>query len=161
MDKPLSFDTFHSIAEVAATFAGFVGLMVVLMRNDHQFARHLIIDFLFVTLGTVVFAYLPELIAGVGWSEDTTWRIACGSFGAYHLGIYSASNFRQKTIRPQGPMQLTLTVVSAPVILLKLAVGAGFGVNYAYEIYLLGLVWLVSMAIYIFSLMVLEETTQE
>ncbi len=116
--------------------------------------------FFFVTLGNVIFAYLPELIAGVGWSEDTTWRACCGLFGAYHLWIFTASIFRQKVIRPQGPLELTISVVSVPVILLKLAVGGGFGLDYAYEIYLLGLVWLVGIAIFTFSLMVLEEATE-
>ena len=157
----MSFDTFHSIAEVAATFAGFVGLMVVLMRSDHAFARHLIVDFLYVTLGAVVFAYLPELIAGVGRSDTAAWRISCGSFGAYHLWIYTVSIVRQKTLRPQGPIQLMITIASAPVILLKLAVGAGFLVNHAHEIYFLGLAWLVFIAIYVFSMMVLEETGRE
>ena len=52
-------------------------------------------------------------------------------------------------------------VASFPVVGLKLAVGLGFLMPWAFEIYLLGLVWCVGISGYLFSMILLESAKRE
>ena len=128
--------------------------MSVIRRGDHEYSRHLLKDFLVVTLGVVLFAFLPELIAGFSLSDDTTWRIANGLFGLAHLVAISASLRRDAQA---SPWRWAVAFCGLSVILLKLFVGAGFLLGYAYHIYLLGLIWLIGVAIYRFAEIVMYE----
>ena len=127
--------------------------MSVIRRRDHGYSRHLLKDFLVVTLGVVLFAFLPELIAGFGLSDDTTWQVATGLFGLAHLAAISVS-LRRDAVSGWG---WGMGFCGFSVILLKLFVGAGFLLSHAYYIYLLGLIWLIGVAIFRFTEIVMYE----
>jgi hypothetical protein len=48
------------------------------------------------------------------------------------------------------------SVSSCPVIGLKLAIGLGFLLSYAYDIYFLGLLWLIGVSAYLFALILFD-----
>ena len=56
-------------------------------------------------------------------------------------------------------IQKTVTLVSLPILALKLAVAAGFFLSYAGSVFYLGLLWHLCIAIHIFSDIVLLEAS--
>ena len=97
-----------------------------------------------------MFAFIPELLSGV-FSEETTWRLANGIFGLYHLFLILYHQARQRSIRANTPVQWVIVFLSFWVVGLKLAVGLGYLLAWAYEIYYLGLLWLIGIAGYLFT----------
>ena len=79
------------------------------------------------------------------------WRVVCGVFGLYHLFLILRHQIKLKSVRANTPIQLTITLLSFPVVGLKLAVGLGFLLAYAYEIYYLGLLWFIGVSAYLFA----------
>jgi len=77
-------------------------------------------------------------------------------FGLYHLFLILQHQFKQRSIRANTPIQLTVTLLSLPVVGVKLAVGMGFLVAHAYEIYYLGLLWLVGVSAYLFAMILFD-----
>lgn len=53
-------------------------------------------------------------------------------------------------------MHILITLLSFPVVGLKLAVGLGFLLSYAYDIYFLGLLWLIGVSAYLFALILFD-----
>ena len=52
---------------------------------------------------------------------------------------------------------MAITLLSFPVAGLKLAVGLGFLLPFAYEIYYLGLLWLVGASAYLFAMILFDK----
>jgi hypothetical protein len=81
-------DVLQTIAEVAATFAGFTGVISVFGRTGDsnewplQGARSIIEA----SLATILFALLPFVIHGFGADSQATWRISSGCFLALVVG---------------------------------------------------------------------------
>lgn len=153
----MNFDAFRTIAEIAIALTGFIGIVVVLQPGDKAFSRLSIYTIMGTSLGTVLFAFLPDLLDEVLGSE-ATWRVACGSFGFYHLHLIINQQVKQRAIRPNTPIQLAITLLSLPVVALKIAVGLGFLLPYAYDIYYLGLLWCVGIAGYLFATLLFDAT---
>jgi hypothetical protein len=80
------------------------------------------------------------------------WRVACSTFGIYHLVIFALHVVRQRSVKQMSALQKTLTAASVPVIGLKLSVGLGYLVSYAYSIYYLGLIWQLVIACSAFAI---------
>jgi hypothetical protein len=83
--------------------------------------------------------------------------VSCGAFGLYHLYLIINHQVKQRSIRSNTPMQLVITILSFPVVGLKIAVGLGFLMSFAYDIYYLGLLWLVGVTAYLFALILLDD----
>ena len=75
----------------------------------------------------------------------------------YHLYLIVSHQAKQRGIRKNTPFQLAVTILSFPVVGLKLAVGLGFLITYAYDIYYLGLLWLLGIASYFFVIILLDD----
>jgi len=83
-----------------------------------------------------------------GWRADAL---------AYHLYLIVSYQAKQRGIRKNTPFQLAVVIASFPVVGLKLAVGLGFLLTYAYDIFYLGLLWLLGIASYMFVLVLLDD----
>ena len=124
--------------------------------RESGFARLLLASMLQTTLGAAFIAVLPDPLLHIT-SPPVTWRIVCGAFGLYHLGIFSAHLRRQRSLAQMSAVQKVVTIASVPVIALKLAVGRGFLLNFAYPIYYLGLIWLLAVGCYAFVLILFDD----
>lgn len=153
-------NAFPAIAEVSATLAGFIGIVVVLQHRDRSFSRLGLTTILGTSLGATMFSFVPDWL-GQFLSTEATWRLATGSFGLYHLLLIVNHQARQRSIRANTPVQLIITLLSFPVVGLKLAVGLGFLLQHAYAIYYLGLLWLVGVAAYLFAMILFDDATDE
>jgi hypothetical protein len=90
-------ENLRTIAEVATTFAGFTGIVVVLgHRSSGAWSaseRSTIRILLETSIGTVLFALLPPIILESFSSPFTGWRVSAGLFTAYHLAIVVRADF--------------------------------------------------------------------
>ncbi len=151
---------FYTIAQIAITLTGFIAVLVAIQHEDNRFSRLAVVTIFGTTGGALVFAFLPDLLMNIVRPE-TAWRIACGTFGLYHLGLIVNHQFIQLQFKQNSPVQLAIVILSIfPVVFLKIAVGFGFFLNYANEIYLLGLVWCIFIPLYLFSMIILAYTKQ-
>jgi hypothetical protein len=133
---------FQTIAEIAITLIGFVGIFLAFSAERARTSRSELVDFLQSAMGATVFAFLPLVLSGVV-EQRTLWRVSCGLFGIFHLAIWAWSVRAHLAVRRFSIVEWSFTVASLVVIGLKLAVGVGFLVSWGYQIYLLGLVWLI------------------
>jgi hypothetical protein len=99
----------------------------------------------------MLFAYVPELLQK-SLGPDLSWRIANGAFGLYHLFLIINHQARQLQFRANTPIQLVIVILSVfPVVSLKLAVGLGYLMAYAYDVFLLGLLWCIFIPAYLMA----------
>jgi hypothetical protein len=63
--------------------------------------------------------------------------------------------------RPFSRLGLATILASLPVVGLKLAVGLGFLMPWAFEIYYLGLLWCVGIAAYLFAMILFDASDAE
>lgn len=152
----MNFDSYRTIAEVSIALTGFLGIIVVLQHKDKPFMRLQLIGILQTTLGAALFSFIPDFL-GHFLNAEAAWRLACGSFGLYHLYLIVSHQAKQRGIRKNTPFQLAVTIASFPVVGLKLAVGLGFLLPYAYDIFYLGLLWCLGIASYFFVIILLAD----
>lgn len=153
----MNFDSYRTVADIAVALIGFIGIILVLKHRDKSFSQLGLSTILGTSLGAMMFSFVPDFL-GNFLSSDTTWRVACGSFGLYHLFLIINHQARQQSIRSNTPVQLAITLLSFPVVGLKLAVGMGFLLSYAYDIYYLGLLWLIGVTAYLFALILFDNS---
>lgn len=152
----MNFDAFRTISEISVTLTGFIGIVIVLQHRDKSFSQLGLFTILATTLGAALFGFLPDLLSGL-FDATTTWRISCGVFGFYHLFLILYHQFKQKVLRSNTPVQWLIVVLSFPVAGLKIVVGFGYLLSYAYEIYYLGLLWCVGIAGYLFAMILFDK----
>ena len=152
----MDFDSFRIIAEIAVGLTGFVGIIIVLLRRAGGYPRVLLVTFLQLTLGAAFFALFPDFLSYL-LAPESMWRVATGTFGLYHLAILVQHQWKRWSAWRMGLLQTAVTIASLPVIGLKLAVGLGFLLPYAYSIHYLGLIWFLGTACFAFVLILLRE----
>ena len=155
MPETLDFDALRTIADIAVALAGFIGIILVLQHRDAAFMAIGMTTIFGTSFGAMMFALLPDFLSGI-LSTEMMWRVVCGVFGLYHLFLIIRHQVKQKSVRANTPTQLTITLLSFPVVGLKLAVGLGFLIAYAYEIYYLGLLWLIGVSAYLFAMILFD-----
>jgi hypothetical protein len=155
--EQIDFDSFRTIAEISVALTGFIGIILVLKHRDKSFAQLGLSTILGASLGAMMFSFVPEFL-GNFLSAETAWRVACGSFGLYHLFLIINHQVRQRSLRANTPIQLAITLLSFPVVGLKIATGLGFLLSYAFDIYYLGLLWMVGVSAYLFSMILFDNS---
>ena len=152
------FEAYYSISNLAVALTGFIGIIVALQYKDHRFPRLALSTILATSVGAMLFAYVPGLLQKT-LGPEMSWRVATGSFGLYHLFLIFNHQVRQLRFRANTPTQMVIVILSVfPVVSLKLAVGMGFLMSYAFDIFLLGLLWCVFIPAYLLAMILLEDT---
>ncbi len=151
-------ETFQTIAEISATFVGLAGIVIaVSTRNVDRKTDNTLLGIFAAALSALFFAFFPELILGGFPESHSDWRLVCGVFGVFHLLVSAPAVFiPQRRTREEA----ILVVLSQPSIWLKIAVGAGFLLPYAYQIYLLGLIWMLGVSMFYFVRYVFRMSSQ-
>jgi hypothetical protein len=151
------FDAYYAISNIAVALTGFIGIIVALQHKDQRFPRLALSTIIATSVGAMLFAYLPELLQNL-LGNELSWRVANGSFGLYHLFLIVNHQSRQLQFKANTPVQLLIVLLSLfPVVALKLAVGLGYFMAYAYDIYLLGLLWCIFIPAYLFAMILLPK----
>lgn len=150
------FDAYYAISNIAVALTGFIGIIVALQHADHRFPRLALTTIFATSVGAMLFAYMPALLGNV-LGADTGWQIASGSFGLYHLFLIVNHQRRQLRFKANTPVQLLIVALSVfPVVSLKLAVGLGWFMAHAYNIYLLGLLWCIFIPAYLLARVLID-----
>ena len=160
MSETVDFEALRTIAEISVTLAGIGGIIVVIQHRDAAFMALGMTTIFGTSFGAMMFALLPDFLSGI-LSTTTMWRVVCGVFGLYHLFLILQHQIKQRSIRANTPIQLLITLASFPVVAAKLAVGLGFFLAYAFEIYYLGLLWLIGVSAYLFALIIFDNPQVE
>ncbi len=160
-------DILRTLSEVATAFAGFTGIVVVLggrargeWRTNDTTA---VIVLLAASLGVVFFGFVPDLARAAHLEPSQAWRVSTFLFATYHLllilGSLRDSNRALARGEPRfGPKRMapvTIAVVT-PIILAQFLTAAGLFPSWLFFFYLLGLLWLLLMATYVFGVLLLE-----
>src|SRR5262245_40678494 len=123
-----------TIAQVAATFAGFSGVVIVLGRRGHGAWQRFVIKFILLTaLGVLFFSFVPDVVAAAHIGDTGSWRVAMALFASYHLAVIGwvfaeerrariLPEFQQRLPRSRAP----LVAGGSVVILFQFAEAAGF-----------------------------------
>jgi hypothetical protein len=83
-------------------------------------------------------------------------RISVALAGFIGIVLALQHQYKQRSIRANTPTQLAITLLSFPVAGVKLAVGLGFLLAYAYEFYYLGSLWMVGVSAYLFAMILFD-----
>jgi len=157
-------DVLMAIAQVAATFAGFTGIVVVFGRRGQGAWHRFVIKFiLLASLGVLFFSFVPDVVAAAHIGDTASWRIAMGLFASYHVAVVGWSivgeqrartspDFEQRLPRSRVP----LFAVGLAIILFQFAVAAGLASELLPFAYLLALLWILGMCTIVFGVLLLE-----
>jgi hypothetical protein len=144
-------DTFHTIAEIAATFVGFTGIIVAIQSAlggtksaVSEWSKKTLPGIFWPCLSAILFAFLPEIFFGGPPDTNTEWRIVCGVFGLVHL-FQTALPLLIGSNGVDRRMKWIIGFSQIPVWLIILA-ALGFLSEFAYQLYLFGLVWYLVIA---------------
>ncbi len=132
----------QTIAEIAATFAGFVTLAAVVAKNTNSgMVTMRVLAMLVLSLIVVVYSLLPQLIASFEPFADFVWRFSSAIFATTLLcyWLYMLKRMRSiaKDIRVPILNKIN-TYFSHPIcIFLLVTVVTGVWGEYAYSLYAL------------------------
>ena len=157
----------QTLAEVATAFAGFTGIVVALAgraRKDWQ-SNHItaIAVLLASSLGVVFFAFVPDLLRAARFETDPAWRIATLLFATYHVVVIvvafrargRAASGGEMDLIPRRSVPLSL-VGGVSIVVGQILTGAGFLQPWLFFFYLLGLLWMLAIATFLFAVLLLD-----
>ena len=166
-----SFESLNTIAEVAATLAGFSGLIAALAGASHQGLPHRQrIAFWLVlssSLSTLVLSFLPRALFNFGLHEATCWRVGCAVLAILVLATLVRLLHVHRSLLAQGlPTQFSAGYVVGPPFfgafsLLALSTAAGIVPVAPYAVYYAGLVLSLALACLIFVLFLFMRTPNQ
>ena len=146
-------DVLQTMAEVAAGFAGFTAILLAIFSRDMPLKtmRVGIVHFLQLSLGVVMIALLPSVLAPLIEAEETIWQVANGVQGAYHYYLLWWILSRKQTSVGHSQMGAGLTVALAfagfLVASLNICVALGLFSELLVFAFLFGLQWYLAMAL--------------
>ena len=151
-------DALLSIAEIAATFAGFAALVTLFGRRRiagsaaHDLLRLRLV--IATSVVVVVTALVPVALAGYGLDVTLAWRLAAATFlllTYLAIGSFIAS---YRTVRGSFPPdRLAVTVAAVIEIFVQIALYTillNFEAERAYSLYISALVGTLSQAAFVF-----------
>jgi hypothetical protein len=150
-----------TIGEVAVTFAGFAGIVILFLRRDagtwvaadvSRFSAMLAF-----ALGALLFSLLPFLLLSAQRSETTTWCV-CSVLLALFTALMLVNPIRAILRSDSGEFNPSLVAVivggSVLSFLVLLSNALGFVFHRGFTGYLAGLFWLVFAASILFARLV-------
>ena len=150
----------YTIAQVAATLAGFASVVAVLERADSQrelAVQHLLKRMLATSFSVMFFSIVLATVLASTEHSNLVWRWSNVAFGLFHLVGISTDQLPkfQGTVVKRGQLYLIYPVASM-LILLNFAVGAGYLQDYAPLTFICGLCWLMGVACWFFAILVMS-----
>jgi hypothetical protein len=151
-------ETLRTIAEVAITIAGFTGVVVVFGNRVRGEWTQSEADRLWLLLAQAlmasVFSFVPILLHSAGLASQAVWRVSNGTFAILFSAVGAQIAFRQRgltrrdgaALRPSWLAYSTFTV-SAFIAIAQLAYSAGIFQVPGSFLFLLGLLYVLSMAV--------------
>ena len=163
-------DILRTLSEVATAFAGFTGIIVVLgsrARGEWRSNEITAVSVLLAcSVGVVFFGFVPDLARAAHLEPTQAWRASVFLFATYHLVVILGSIRGRKRARDRGePYFGSRSIIPRVygfglfIVLAQFLTAAGFLSSWLFFFYLLGLLWLLLMATYVFSVLLLESVS--
>lgn len=153
----MDFEAFRTLAQVATGLTGFVGVILAIRSGKDRLPRLQLVGFLQNSLAVLLFSLLPEFLVETFGHAILVMQVLCGVLALYHLGIMINYVRKQRNLLAMSFVQKSITLLSLPVIILKLSVASGFFLGYAGNVFYFALLWHLCVGIYIFSQILLLE----
>lgn len=157
----MEFEAFRVIAQISAGLTGFVGIILLLQDRLTKLPKRQMTAFLQTSVGALAFALLPDLVFSMPIKASVGWQVLGGSFGLFHLFTFASFLMAYLDLRKMPPVQTVIALLSVPVIGAKLALGLGLLMPLAANIYHLGLLWMMGIAIFFFVQVILNEAADD
>ncbi len=141
-------DLLLTSASVAATLAGFIGVVFVLgRRSEGDLSIHemsAVFHLLYTSLGVLFFSLVIAVFLASPIEQVLVWRIGNGAFGFYHLvgagkGIIEA---RRGEYGVRKVIAWPIFIGSFPIICANFAAAAGHVPEIAPLVFMIGIIWL-------------------
>lgn len=139
----------HTSATVAATLAGFIGVVFVLgRRSEGDLSIHelsAVFHLLYTALGVLFFSLVMSVFLESTIEQGLVWQIGNGAFGLYHLlgsGIAHVEALRGEFGVRKKVIAWPLFIGGYPLIGANFAVAAGYFLEIAPLVFMIGIVWL-------------------
>ena len=141
-----------ALAEISTGLAGFSGVVVVLAKDESWSIQEQlsIWALLQASLGAIVLSLLPLLMSEFLSNQILAWRISIAILATFHIAIFVADMYRTFVVTGVVPPMLMFI----PGIIISLAttgflgsLALGYFPELMYPGYLLGIVWLLCVAI--------------
>ena len=142
-------DAYHTVAEIAAALLGFAGIVVAIAASRPSsgsdiatWSTRTLPGIFLPGLSAILFAYLPDLLFGGRPENVVQWRVACGVFGMVHL-VESMSPIWLNRASGEAVRSGLVWIISVSQLAIwpKIVVALGWFTEFAYQVYLLGLLW--------------------
>ncbi len=156
-------DILPALSEIAIAITGFSGIVAALMQGavpDSELSNRVGIGALLGTSLTVaLFGFVPDLMNSAFGSETTAWHTSTFLFALAHLGsLFGALRNRGRILRsevgagglPPSPLLIPAFAGGFLVCLLQLATALGFLESWLFFGYLLGMLWMLTIASWMF-----------
>lgn len=151
--NPQDASVLQTLAEVSVTLAGFIGVVLVFLHRGRdawtQGERNTIFHLLFTSLSALGLSILPLVVQLAVHSEYWLWRICTPVLGIVHLwgALRASTEFLHGKIAMPTPVVITLATGSTTIIALIALVTFGYLAGLAALTYLLGVSWLLLVAV--------------
>lgn len=140
-------DTLMAIAQIAATFIGFGGVVFAVesasVRGVSDAEKNAIMNLLIPSIAVLFLAFIPLVVSTSGASEARMWRGSNAILGAVHsfllLGAFRAA-IRNKLLEPV-PLRFILLGGGSLAVLANVAIVFGLVPQLAATVFVAGLVW--------------------
>ena len=156
----------RTLAAVETAFAGFTGVVVVLGGRDRGWRTMqttAVITLLAASLGVVFFGFLPDLVLAAHLEPAQAWRVSIFLFATYHLVVMLGSWRGRKRALSDGeshfgPPRLGPVAYTGGVsiVLAQFLVAGGLMSSWLFFFYLLGLLWMLAIATFLFAILLME-----
>ncbi len=156
-------DTLMGIAQIAATFIGFAGVVFAVDRSSvggvTAQERNALMNLLVPSIAVLFLGFVPLVATSGGAGEERIWRVSNGLLGAVHAFLLSGAvraAIRGQLLEPV-PVRFLLIGGGSLAVLANAVVVFGFMPGLAPMVYIAGLVWfLLISAVQFVMLMVLH-----
>ncbi len=148
-------DAFTTLAEIAATLAGFTGIIVVLRPNtasEEQTTR--VLHVLIICFMIIIGALLPFALSAFGLSDGNVWRYSCCLLGATLLAfnLWGIVSFKKGLLTPTFPKIMFGNMLLAAIVSFCLIASAiGVFIEASPAILLAALIYLLIFASHAFT----------
>ena len=140
-------DTLMAIAQIAATFIGFAGVVFAVesasSRGVSDRERNAIMNLLMPSIAVLFIAFVPLVAAAGGGGDVRIWRASNAIIGIVHsvflTGAFRAA-LRNQLLEPV-PVRFLLLGGGLMAVLANLVIVLGFFSQFAATAFLAGLVW--------------------
>ena len=159
-------DTLMAIAQIAATFIGFAGVVFAVERGSaagvSREERNALMNLLIPSIAVLFLAFVPLVSSAGGVSEARIWRGSNALLGAIHVVLLSGAiraAIRSQLLEPV-PLRFVLISGGSLAVLANVLIVLGVAQGLAAMVFVAGLVWfLLVSAVQFVMLIVLHVRT--